>query len=185
MRVSWYEAYRKKVLKCESCSARKECIRPVPGEGNPEANVVFVGRNPGRTEDQTGHPFVGAAGKIFEHFLVLAGLERASVFVTNLYLCFTKGNRLPSRAEVKACVPQFLMWSLKEIKPKLVVTFGSSANYYINGFSAVTRVHGKLFHHQKGFYVLPSIHPAAVCYNKEEFERLKDVASVVQRVLCA
>lgn len=179
---TWYPEYREKVVNCSACPARKECTLPVPGEGNIDADLVFVGRNPGRTEDLTGRPFVGNAGQVFEQMLMEYEVERPDVFVTNLYLCHTKGNRLPSLQEVKACVP-FLRRSLSEIKPKVVVTFGACTNWYINQIQHVSSHSGQVFRHKMGFHVVPSIHPAAVCHNRAQFFQLKKTMNVVMRVL--
>lgn len=179
---TWYEEYRKDVLNCSACPARKECTSPVPGEGNLDTDLVFVGRNPGRTEDLTGRPFVGNAGQVFEQMLMEYEIERPDVFVTNLYLCHTKGNRLPSFQEVKACVP-FLRRSLLEIKPKAVVTFGACTNWYMNRIQHVASHSGQVFRHKMGFNVVPSIHPAAVCHNRSQFFQLKKTMNVVMKLL--
>lgn len=181
---TWYELYKNEVLRCVRCSARKDCTRPVPGEGDIQADVVFVGRNPGKTEDQSGRPFVGKAGEVFEQMLMEYEWERHQIFVTNLFLCHTKGNRQPSLDEVRTCVPKFLLWSLMEIKPKVVVTFGVCTNYYMNSLKKVSDVHGKRFYNDHyGFYVVPSIHPAAVCYGKTPFVMMKRVMDVVNHIL--
>lgn len=181
---TWYEAYRQSVFGCNDCSARRECKRPVPGEGNLDAKLMFVGRNPGETEDRTGRPFVGKAGAVFDQMLLEFEVERPSIFVTNLYLCKTHKNRLPGLHEVRACVPKYLFWTLREIKPKVVVSFGQCTNYYMNGLKKMVESHGKVLWNKRfGFWVIPSIHPASVCYEPRMFYRLQEIMRTVDQVL--
>jgi DNA polymerase len=172
-RSTWYESYVAEVLGCSACTARKDCLRPVPGEGNLYSDIIFVGRNPGETEDEMGRPFVGAAGQILDRYLRFIGLGRSDVFITNLCLCHTKGNRFMSKQEIRTCFHKFLLPTIDEIKPGLVVTLGTQVNYFINGIKVLGQHHAKLYKHKKGFYVMPGVHPAACCYSGDF--RLMDV----------
>ena len=182
-RVRWYITYRQQALGCTECPARRDCSQPVPGEGSMFPEVFFIGRNPGEREDEIGRPFVGKAGEVFERFLMEIELERPNIFVTNVCLCKTKKNRLLSRYEVSTCIHKFLIPSLELMKPKVVVVFGAQPNYFINSILKVSEYHGKLLHHKMGFLVIPSIHPAAVCYKPEKFRELQKVAKVLYEVL--
>lgn len=182
-RDRWYIAYRQRVLGCTECPARRDCSQPVPGEGSMSPQVFFIGRNPGEKEDDIGRPFVGKAGEVFERFLMEIELERPNIFVTNVCLCKTKKNRLLSRYEVSTCIRKFLVPSLKFMKPKVVVVFGAQPNYFINSISKISEYHGKVLKHKLGFKVIPSIHPAMVCYKPEKFKELQNVAKVLDGVL--
>ena len=92
------------VRACRGCNLRAKCRAPVPGENiNPEVDVMFVGQNPGRVEDQNGRPFIGAAGEYLDSLLFQARIPRDSVAIVNLVKCLTPGNRQPSPVEIKAC----------------------------------------------------------------------------------
>lgn len=182
--MDWYNDYRSGVLSCEACTARQECSNPVPGEGDLTSKFVVIGRNPGKTEDAIGRPFVGPAGEILDEFLKLCGLSRSKgCFVTNMCLCHTNQDRFMSKAEVKACVKLFLLPTLMNLKPKIVMVLGNQPNYFINGVKSVTHNHGKFFQHSLGFVSLCSLHPAVVCYNPDLWVRFTTLAPVVRRVL--
>jgi DNA polymerase len=181
-REQWYAAYRQTVINCSACAARRDCKQPVPGEGSMSPQVFFIGRNPGEKEDRIGRPFVGNAGEVFERFLMEIELERPNIFITNMCLCKTKKNRLLSKFEAGTCIRKFLIPSLKFMKPKIVVVFGAQPNYFINSIPKISECHGKVFKHKMGFHVVPSIHPAAVCYKPEKYKELQKIAQVIYEV---
>lgn len=86
----------------------KSCTTPVPGEGDPEADIMFVGEAPGAQEDREGRPFVGASGKFLGEMLESIGLTREQVFITNIVKFRPPDNRDPSKEEIKACLPYLL-----------------------------------------------------------------------------
>ena len=101
----------------------KTCTNPVPGEGNPNAKIVFIGEAPGAQEDKLGRPFVGASGKFLDEMLSSIGLERSDVFITNIVKFRPPGNRDPRPDEIKACLP-WLVKQLRVIDPAVVVFLG-------------------------------------------------------------
>lgn len=114
----------------------------VPGEGNPDANIVFVGEAPGKKEDETGRPFVGASGKFLEELLASIGLERKDVFVTSILKYRPPNNRDPKPVEKAESWP-YMLAQLQIIAPKLVVTLGRhSAMQFLPNFQ-MGRDHGK------------------------------------------
>lgn len=155
--------------------------QPVPGEGPETARVVFVGEAPGAKEDQTGRPLVGNAGRVFDHWLSLAGLRREDVFITNLLKCHPPGNRAPRAAEVKHCLP-YLMQQLSVIGPRVVCPMGSHAVKALLGREAsISKLHG-VPQEQNGVLYVPLYHPAAAFYREElktqaetDFEALGDL----------
>lgn len=181
--MAWLTEYVKEVRACEACSARKEAYYPVPGDGSDNAKVVFVGRNPGKVEDQVGLPFVGKAGDVFDRLLMEIELERSFVFVTNMCLCKTNGDRQMSRLEAKTCMKKFLIPTLEHIKPKVVVVFGAQANHFINGIPKISEYSGRVLRHKMGFLTIPSIHPAAALYKREKFKDLQKVARCLYEIL--
>jgi DNA polymerase len=180
----WYSIYQKAVWGCEACSARHECTRPVPGEGDLNSSFLVVGRNPGKNEDILGQPFVGPAGEVLDKFLELCGVSRSKgCFITNMCLCHTREDRFLSKEEVKTCVKGFLIPTLVQLKPKVVMVCGTQPNYFINGIKKPSHHHGELFEHRSGFHTICSLHPAAVCYNPDLWVRFEVLAPVVKRLL--
>ena len=132
---------------------------PVPGEGNPQADVVLVGEAPGAREDATGRPFVGAAGKLLDTLLAEAGLRREDVFITNVLKHRPPRNRAPRKAEVEHERP-WLDAQLAAIDPKLIVTLGKHALDALVPGHTITHDHGRVIEHGgRRFY--PVFHPAA------------------------
>jgi len=153
----------------------------VPGDGSPDALVMFIGEAPGYYEDVKGQPFVGAAGKLLDNLLLDVGLSRREVFIGNILKCRPPENRDPLEKEVKTCTP-YLDRQIRIIEPKIIVTLGRHSTSYI--FSKVglktegiTELRGevheiKLFGFQTS--LIPMYHPAAALYNvgyKDELER--------------
>lgn len=158
----------------------KSATNIVPGEGNPDAEVVFIGEAPGKLEDETGKPFVGASGKFLTTLIESAGLKRADVFITSIVKYRPPNNRDPRPDEKKQSWP-YLLRQLRVIEPKLVVTLGRHSMGYFIPRGTITELHGQLV---KGgeWPVLPLFHPAAALYNNnmrkvviEDFAHLKDI----------
>jgi uracil-DNA glycosylase len=141
----------------------KTATQLVPGDGNPDSNVVLIGEAPGKDEDLQGKPFVGAAGKFLNQMLESVGLERADVFITNIVKYRPPNNRDPSPEEIQAFMP-YLFKQLKVIAPQLVVTLG---RYSMNVFLPELRIsqcHGQP-KRKDGWVFMPLYHPAAALYN--------------------
>ena len=152
-------ALAKQIEICKRCNLYKETTHAVPGEGNPQAKIVFVGEAPGFHEDSLGRPFVGNAGKYLDLLISKVGLERDQVFITNVVKHRPPENRDPTPSEVASC-NLWLEAQLKEISPAVVVTLGrwSLARYLPS--AKISEVHGKPVKTQ-GVVVLPMYHPAA------------------------
>jgi uracil-DNA glycosylase family 4 len=147
---------------CPKCELSKTRTHAVPGEGNPNADIVFIGEGPGFYEDQQARPFVGPAGKFLDELLASIGLKRADVFICNVLKCRPPGNRDPLPGEMEACKP-WLDEQLEAIRPRVIVTLGRfSLGRYFPGQS-ISRIHGqpkKL----GGVMVMPMYHPAAALH---------------------
>lgn len=139
----------------------------VMGDGNLDAEIVFIGEAPGKQEDLTGLPFVGASGKFLNAMLAQAGLERADVYITNVVKYRPPNNRDPKPAEKKAFMP-YLLKQLEIIKPKAVITLGRhSMEYFLPG-AVIGDIHGqphKITVGHDELVVIPLYHPAAALYN--------------------
>jgi len=170
--------------KCPLCRSRKNAV---PGDGSPNARVMFVGEAPGYHEDIEGRPFVGDAGKFLDALLAEVPLSRKKVFITNIVKCRPPRNRAPRPLEINACAP-FLERQILAIQPKFIVSLGSiSASCMFPraglSFDSITKVHGK-FHEAlvSGLNVtlFATFHPAAALHNPKykqlivnDFKRLR------------
>jgi DNA polymerase len=139
----------------------------VIGDGNSDADIVFIGEAPGKNEDEQGKPFVGAAGKFLNEMLDSIGLKRDDVYITNIVKYRPPNNRDPLEEEKAAFWP-YLLRQIAIIEPKLVVTLGRhSMEYFLPGLK-ISSVHGQPKRIQFGeekIVVLPLFHPAAALYN--------------------
>ena len=153
------------VRDCTDCPLHQGRTNGVPGEGNPDAEIMFIGEGPGYHEDVQGRPFVGPAGQFLEELLGSIGLTRQQVFIANMVKCRPPQNRDPAPAEITAC-SQYLNRQVELIDPQLIVTLGrfSLARFFPG--ESISRAHGRLRHHD-GRYVYPVMHPAAALHRQE------------------
>lgn len=143
----------------------------VLGDGNPDADIVFIGEAPGKNEDQTGKPFVGAAGKFLDEMLASIKLDRGDVYITNIVKYRPPNNRDPEPEEKKAFFP-YLTKQLAVIEPKVIIPLGRhSMNAFLPDFK-ISEVHGKAYRRkliieglETEVVFLPLYHPAAALYN--------------------
>ena len=149
---------------CPLCKLARTRKNAVPGEGQISAKIMFIGEAPGRSEDEKGKPFVGAAGRILDNLLKKAGIERSQVFITNIVKCRPPNNRVPEEDELIACRP-YLDRQIALIKPKVICILGRTAYSSILGGSSITASRGKVIE-RSGQKYFSTFHPAAVIYNK-------------------
>lgn len=136
-------------------------------DGNPEAEIVFIGEAPGKNEDEQGLPFVGAAGKFLNEMLESIGFKREDIYITNIVKYRPPNNRDPEPDEKKAFWP-YLVRQLDVIAPKLVVTLGRHSMEYFLPSQKISQIHGQPKRIQFGErkqVVMPLFHPAAALYN--------------------
>ena len=155
--------------KCELCETR---IKAVPGKGNFDADVIFVGEAPGRNEDIHGEPFVGAAGKRLDMILEDTGIDRKDVYITNIVKCRPPKNRVPSKKEEESC-NDFIKQEIEIINPKILCVMGNTAYGTLLDGKEITKNHGKIVEKDgRKFFV--TFHPAATIYNQKLVEELKE-----------
>ena len=163
--MSELEKIRKQVITCTKCELCKTRVNAVPGKGNQNAKIVFIGEAPGRTEDQRGEPFVGAAGKKLTDMLERNGVSRKSVYITNVVKCRPPNNRIPTEEERLSC-REHLEKEIVAINPKIICILGNTASNSILGQAEITKNHGQTVEKNGRVYFL-TFHPAAIIYNQE------------------
>lgn len=179
MRVSWPQFFEE-LQGCEKCGLCRGRMNIVPGEGNPNAKLMFIGEGPGQEEDRLGRPFVGRSGELLTRMIHAIGLERTDVYIANVVKCRPPRNRNPEPEEAESCL-KYLRIQVALIRPKIVVLLGKVACRYTLGEDVrITRDHGKWFE-RKGVLFLPTFHPSALLRDPakkrdawEDFQKLRD-----------
>lgn len=173
--------------RCGLCEGRKN---PVPGKGDPDSPVVFIGEAPGRKEDEQGEPFVGAAGKRLDTLLEHIGLQREEVYITNVLKCRPPKNRRPTSSEIKECTPH-LEKQLGIIEPGIIAPMGNSAVGYIMRWyglkrESIGKAHGMGLQAEAPWgriTILPLYHPAAALYNQKLYKMLEEGFETLKTLL--
>ncbi len=166
------ETIKQNVIKCTKCDLCKTRTNAVPGKGNFQSDVIFVGEAPGRNEDRNGEPFVGVAGKKLSIALDEAGVSRDAIYITNIVKCRPPNNRVPKTSERNTC-QEYLKQEISIIKPKIICILGNTAFNSILGGSEITKFRGKIAQKDNQLYFL-TIHPAATIYNQKLIDVLKN-----------
>src|SRR4051812_12153394 len=161
-------------VKCPQLAATRTTV--VFGNGNADADLMFVGEAPGANEDRQGLPFVGQAGKLLDTLLGEIGLARGDVFVANVLKCRPPGNRDPHPAEIEAC-QSYLLGQVELIQPRVVCTLGNFATKLLRGDpTGITRLHGReevRVIGRRAVRLYPIFHPAAALYTPANVEVLR------------
>ncbi len=165
---------------CTRCDLHKTRTNVVFGEGNPRADLMFIGEGPGRDEDLQGRPFVGRAGMLLTKIIKAMGLRREDVYIANIVKCRPPGNRNPQLDEITECLP-YLEKQIELVKPKVICALGSVAAQTLTGrHNGITSLRGR-FHEYLGIPVMPTFHPAA-CLRKPAIKKLvwEDIKQVMK-----
>jgi DNA polymerase len=154
------------------------------GDGNPDADILFIGEGPGAEEDKRGLPFVGRAGELLTRMIERGmGIARSQVYICNIVKCRPPGNRDPAPNEIAACRP-FLDAQIDAVAPKVIVSLGRPATSVLLGRDvSITRVRG-VWQDYRGIPVMPTVHPAFILRQyTEENRRLvwQDLKAALQR----
>ena len=165
LKFSWESLYNELngCTKCRLCEHRSSIV---VSDGDPHADIMFIGEGPGREEDEQGVPFVGMAGRLFNDLLEEAGLDRKSVYICNIVKCRPPQNRNPFPDEAEACLP-YLRAQIALVRPNVIVCLGRiAARYVYDRDIQISRQRGTI--KKAGiFYVIPTYHPAALLRREE------------------
>ena len=153
------------VQSCHLCQLSKTRKNVVFGEGDANANIMFIGEGPGANEDETGKPFVGKAGelltKIIENVL---NIKREEVYIANIVKCRPPNNRVPTPNEVESCLP-YLLKQINLIKPKIIITLGATAyNNLTNDKTPISKIRGEILPFGSA-KLIPTFHPSFLLRN--------------------
>ncbi|MCH7504648.1 uracil-DNA glycosylase [PVC group bacterium] len=159
-----WKKLKKNVLNCRKCELCENRNNVVFGDGNEQADLMFVGEAPGADEDAQGFPFVGRAGKLLTKIIESIGLNRKDVYICNVIKCRPPQNRTPFPHEIEKCHP-YLEAQINYIKPKIICTLGSPAAKTVLGTEeTISHIRGQVFHRQDTI-VIPTYHPAYLLRN--------------------
>lgn len=152
---------------CHRCRLSQGRSKIVFGDGDPKAQLVFVGEGPGFEEDQQGKPFVGPAGQLLTRIIEAINLTRSQVYICNIVKCRPPGNRNPEPEEINTCFP-FLERQITAIQPDFICALGTfAAQTLLRTTTPISRLRGR-FHEYRGIRVLPTYHPAYLLRNPEK-----------------
>ena len=174
------------VYRCTDCDLHQGRTNAVPGEGAPDAELMFIGEGPGVQEDRQGRPFVGPAGQFLEELLASIGLSRGQVYIANMVKCRPPQNRDPLPVEIGAC-SKYLNRQIELINPRLIVTLGrfSLARFFPG--ESISRARGRV-REKDGWRIYPIMHPAAALYRQEmrasiveDFQRIPEILGEARR----
>src|SRR5712692_1462579 len=175
------------VSTCAMCDLCKSRTRAVPGEGNPQAKILFIGEGPGFHEDKQGRPFVGPSGQLLQELLKSINLKREDVFITNVVKCRPPDNRDPLPSEIDAC-NDYLDRQIAAIQPLVIVTLGRHSMSKFFGGEKISAIHGRA-RKKDGYMCIPMFHPAAALRTesykialREDFKKIPLVLAEAERV---
>lgn len=164
-------------LRCKLSTGRKHIVF---GEGDSEADIMFIGEGPGRDEDIQARPFVGDAGKLLTSLIVKLGLRREDVYIANIVKCRPPNNRNPEEDEISACLP-FIKGQIGIIRPKAIVCLGKIAAQALTGSNVIiSKLRGNFFKYDN-IPVMPTFHPAYLLRNpKDKWLTWDDMQKVLE-----
>lgn len=182
-------ALHEKWAQNNTCGLKATATQPVFGDGNPDADIVFIGEAPGKKEDIQGVPFIGAAGKFLSEMLESIKMTRESIYITNIVKYRPPNNRDPLPEEKEAC-KDWLHEELAAIKPKLIIFLGRHSMHHFFPELKISEAHGKvLIKNIPGIattHFLPLYHPAAALYNgglrAQLLKDFKNIPRIVKKV---
>jgi len=180
--LSALEAVRAELGDCRRCSLGSLRHRLVFGEGNPHAELVFVGEAPGADEDAQGRPFVGRAGQLLTRIIAAMGLKREEVYICNILKCRPPGNRNPQPEEIAACEP-FLIRQIEAIRPRVLCALGGfAAHTLLKSEAPITVLRGR-FQAYQGIPLMPTYHPAYLLRNPGAKKQVwEDVQAIMKAI---
>ncbi|MBT6731100.1 uracil-DNA glycosylase [Candidatus Peregrinibacteria bacterium] len=175
------EELQNKLKACKGCELAKNS-NPVLGEGNPKAEIMFIGEAPGQKEDEQGRPFVGSAGKLLNELIESIGLKREDVYISNVVKYRPPENRDPTDEEKAQCMP-WLKMEILIIKPKVIVPLGRHALGHFFPKLAISKAHGLPQKVSDKLTIFPIYHPAAALHNGNIRQPLFDDFAALKKYL--
>ena len=177
-----WEDLEKSIIDCNKCKLCSNRTNIVFGQGNKDADIMFIGEGPGADEDMQGIPFVGKAGKLMNMAFEGVGIKREDVYIANIVKCRPPQNRVPEQSEADSCL-NYLRNQVILVKPKIIVLLGSTALKNILGKDlSITACRGKWIE-KKGIYYLPTWHPAALLRDEnKKIEFWRDLKTVLEKI---
>jgi len=170
------------IAACTKCRLCERRTNTVPGEGPPDARLLVVGEGPGRTEDETGRPFVGQAGELLTKILAAIDLPRDRVYICNVVKCRPPENRAPQFDEIAACVP-YLFRQIDLVRPKVILAMGgTAAQTMLNSKQSLGAMRNQV-HRFRGIPVIVTYHPAALLRNPNWKKPTWDDVRIARRLL--
>ena len=171
------EAIIEQIHDCRRCDLSSGRNQAVPGEGHPQARIMFVGEAPGTDEDAQGRPFVGVAGQFLDKIITACGLLRQDVFIANVLKCHPPYDRDPRPEEIVACMP-FLIKQIEQIRPLIIVALGAhAARTLLNINAPIGQLRGHFHEYPLTdgtiVKVMPTFHPAYLLRNPTSENRRK------------
>jgi uracil-DNA glycosylase family 4 len=174
--------FYEQIKNCQNCALAASRTQVVFGDGNPHAEIMFVGEAPGFHEDRLGKPFVGAAGKLLDQLLGQIGIERRDIYIANVIKCRPPQNRNPRAEEIESCKP-YLLKQIELIRPKIICTLGNFSTQLLLGHKVgITKVRGQAFD-QGSYVVVPMLHPAAALHRESMLEGVKGDFQNLRKIL--
>lgn len=175
------EKIAEEVKKCCKCGLGSTRTNAVPGEGNPNARIMFVGEGPGADEDAQGRPFVGRAGQLLDKIITACGLKRSDVYIANILKCRPPDNRDPRADEIISCLP-YLQRQIEIINPEIIVALGAhAARTLLNTTKSIGQLRGQFLEYYAGINrppvkLMATYHPAYLLrnYSQENRRRVWD-----------
>jgi DNA polymerase len=167
---------------CTRCPLHESRTQAVPGDGKYTAKVMIVGEAPGKEEDESGKPFVGAAGRYLDNVLEGTGLDRADFFITNTCKCRPPKNRTPRSIEVGTCTSNYLFEQLALVNPRLVMLLGGVAAKAVLGVKSIGEVRGQVIERDGRRYIV-GYHPAVRFYREDLGEKVREDFALLKREL--
>ncbi|MEE8346595.1 MAG: uracil-DNA glycosylase [Dehalococcoidia bacterium] len=181
--MSELEELHRRIATCPDCDLCRTRTHAVPGEGPPDAEILFVGEAPGFNEDQQARPFIGAAGRFLDELIASIGLRRDQVFIANVIKCRPPNNRDPLPGEIDAC-RKYLEQQIEIIRPKVIVSLGRYSLAWFSPRDTISKVHGQA-KVKDGAYFIPMYHPAAALHagsmRKVIEEDFRKIPAVLER----